>query len=31
VRQGSRVLMRGRHGRAIVKLEQLLARAAAAE
>jgi predicted thioesterase len=30
-RQGSRVLMRGRHGRAIVKLEKLLARAAAAE
>jgi len=31
VRQGDRVLMQGRHGRAIVKLEKLLARAAAAE
>ena len=30
VRQGARLLMRGRHGRAIVKLEKLLARAAAA-
>ena len=28
VRQGERVLMKGRHGRAIVKLEMLLARAA---
>jgi len=28
VRQGERVLMKGRHGRAIVKLEKLLARAA---
>jgi len=30
VRQGERVLMRGRHGRAIVRLDKLLARAAAA-
>jgi predicted thioesterase len=29
VRQGARVIMRGRHGRAIVALERLLARAAA--
>ena len=28
VRQGERLLMKGRHGRAIVKLEKLLARAA---
>jgi predicted thioesterase len=31
VRQGGRLLMRGRHGRAVVRLEKLLARAAAAE
>jgi predicted thioesterase len=31
VRQGSRLVMRGRHSRAVVKLEKLLARAAAAE
>ena len=29
VRQGERVLMKGRHGRAIVRLDKLLARAAA--
>ncbi len=29
VRQGDRVLMKGRHGRAIVRLDRLLARAAA--
>jgi len=31
VRQGRRLLMKGRHGRAIVRLDTLLARAAAAE
>ncbi len=31
VRQGDRLLMKGRHGRAIVRLDRLLARAAAAE
>ncbi len=31
VRQGGRLLMKGRHGRAIVRLDRLLARAAAAE
>ncbi len=31
VRQGERLLMKGRHGRAIVRLDKLLARAAAAE
>jgi predicted thioesterase len=31
VRQGKRLLMKGRHGRAIVRLDRLLARAAAAE
>jgi fluoroacetyl-CoA thioesterase len=30
VRQGTRLLMKGRHGRAIVRLDKLLARAAAA-
>jgi fluoroacetyl-CoA thioesterase len=30
VRQGKRLLMKGRHGRAIVRLDKLLARAAAA-
>ena len=31
VRQGERLLMRGRHGRAIVRLDRLLARAAVAD
>ena len=31
VRQGERLLMQGRHGRAIVRLDRLLARAAAAD